>query len=315
MDGVDQTLYFSDMRNPTSTSRRAVLRGRVPAFYLYGEPPRPPDESTVHIETIAARSRLHDWNIRPHRHRDLHQLLVLQSGGVTAQVDSQRENATAPCAVLVPPNVVHAFTFEPNTVGLVASFASGLARDVIGRSAALQRFLSESGFIALDRRSMKDSDIGKLAAMVLLEFGRSAAGRDVALRGLLAALLANLYRVGMCSGGEHSDSGARDRALVARFREAIERRFAAHSSVGEYCNDLGISESQLRRACLRVVDQAPVALIHLRIIVEAERQLRYTTMPVAQVAYLLGFEDPAYFTRFFRRRSGLSPKAFRARSQ
>jgi AraC family transcriptional activator of pobA len=58
-----------------------------------------------------------------------------------------------------------------------------------------------------------------------------------------------------------------------------------------------------------------VALIHLRMIVEAERQLRYTTMPVAQVAYLLGFEDPAYFTRFFRRHSGLSPKAFRARTE
>lgn len=56
-----------------------------------------------------------------------------------------------------------------------------------------------------------------------------------------------------------------------------------------------------------------MVLIHLRMIVEAKRQLRYTAMPVAQIAYFLGFEDPAYFTRFFRQRSGLSPKAFRAR--
>ena len=313
MDGAAQNLYFSDMRNLPSRTRAAASRAPVPAFYLYGEPPQPPDESTVHIETIAARSLLHDWNIHPHRHRDLHQLLVLQSGGVMAQVDDRSESATAPCAVIVPPNVVHAFTFETDTVGLVASFASGLARDVIGRSAGLRQFLGEPGFIALDRRSMRESDIGKLAAMVLLEFGRSAAGREAALRGLLAALLANLYRVGMRGGSEHSDTGARDRALVAKFRESIERRFAAHSSMREYCHELSVSESQLRRACLRVVDQAPVALIHLRMIVEAERQLRYTTMPVAQVAYLLGFEDPAYFTRFFRRRSGLSPKAFRAR--
>jgi AraC family transcriptional activator of pobA len=306
-------LYFSDMRN--SSSRLAARRVPVPAFFLYGEPPQPPDESTVHIETIAARSRLHDWNIRPHRHRDLHQLLVLQSGGVMAQFDAQRIAAVAPCAVIVPPNVVHAFTFEADTVGLVASFASGLARAVIGHSAALQRFLGEPGLIALNRRAMKDSDIGKLTAMVLLEFARFAAGRDVALRGLLAALLANLYRVGMRSAGRPADAGGRDRALVARFREAIERRFAAHASVSDYCHDLGVSESQLRRACLRAVDQAPVALIHLRMIVEAERQLRYTTMPVAQVAYLLGFEDPAYFTRFFRRHSGLSPKAFRARTE
>jgi AraC family transcriptional activator of pobA len=48
-------------------------------------------------------------------------------------------------------------------------------------------------------------------------------------------------------------------------------------------------------------------------LVEAERQLRYTGMSVAQVAYFLGFEDPAYFTRFFSRRTGVSPKVFRGR--
>jgi AraC-like DNA-binding protein len=50
----------------------------------------------------------------------------------------------------------------------------------------------------------------------------------------------------------------------------------------------------------------------LRMLVEAERQLRYTAMSVSQVAYYLGFEDPAYFSRFFRRRTGLPPKSFRA---
>jgi AraC family transcriptional activator of pobA len=314
MDATAQNLYFSNMHSKSLNPRTSGPRAPVPAFFLYGEPPQPPDESTVHIETIAARSRLHNWNIHPHRHRDLHQLLVLQSGGVVAQVDDQTITAAAPCAVIVPPNVVHAFSFEIDTVGLVASFAAGLARDVIGRSAALRQFLGEPGFIVLSKRTLRATDISTLATMVLLEFGRSAGGREVALRGLLAALVANLYRVGLRTAGHHSDSGARDRGLVAKFREAIEGRFMAHASVGDYCRDLGVSESQLRRACLRVADQAPVALIHFRMIVEAERQLRYTSMPVAQVAYLLGFEDPAYFTRFFRQRSGLSPKAFRARS-
>jgi AraC family transcriptional activator of pobA len=314
MDATAQNLYFSDMRAKSPNTPKAAPQAPIPAFFLYGEPPQPPDEGTVHIETIAARSRLHDWNIHPHRHRDLHQLLVLQSGGVLAQVDDQTITAAAPCAVIVPPNVVHAFSFETDTIGLVASFAGGLARDITGRCAALQQFLGEPGFIVLSKRTLRATDIGALATMVLVEFGRSAGGREAALRGLLAALVANLYRVGLRAAGRHSGSGARGRGLVAKFREAIERRFMGHASVVDYCRDLGVSESQLRRACLRVTDQVPVALIHLRMIVEAERQLRYTTMPVAQVAYLLGFEDPAYFTRFFRQRSGLSPKAFRARS-
>jgi AraC-like DNA-binding protein len=51
--------------------------------------------------------------------------------------------------------------------------------------------------------------------------------------------------------------------------------------------------------------------VHLRVLVEAERQLRYTTMSITQIAYHLGFDDPAYFSRFFTRQVGVSPRAFR----
>ena len=53
-------------------------------------------------------------------------------------------------------------------------------------------------------------------------------------------------------------------------------------------------------------------LVHARIVLEAKRQLRYTSVAVSEIAYALGFDDPAYFTRFFSRRTGLSPRAFRA---
>ena len=46
---------------------------------------------------------------------------------------------------------------------------------------------------------------------------------------------------------------------------------------------------------------------------EAKRQLHYTSSPVSEIAYALGFEDPAYFTRFFSRLTGESPRAFRGR--
>ena len=128
-------------------------------------------------------------------------------------------------------------------------------------------------------------------------------------------MVANVYRVGKPMSATHTGSHIKDRDLIAKFRAAIERNFLQHVGVEVYCHGLGVSESQLRRACLRVTDRPPLALIHLRVLVEAERQLRYTAMSVRQVAYLLGFEDPAYFTRFFRRRAGLSPREFRRRSE
>jgi AraC family transcriptional activator of pobA len=54
-------------------------------------------------------------------------------------------------------------------------------------------------------------------------------------------------------------------------------------------------------------------LIHARILLEAKRQLHYTDAPVHTVATELGFQDAAYFTRFFSRRVGISPRVFRQR--
>src|ERR1700686_3249278 len=92
-------------RGRTRTTRR-VAAAPVPAFFLYGEPLRPPDERMVHVETIAARSRQHDWNIRPPRPRDLHQVLLIQRGQVEARVDEITESLRAPAIVVTPPGVV-----------------------------------------------------------------------------------------------------------------------------------------------------------------------------------------------------------------
>ncbi|HEV7136015.1 MAG TPA: helix-turn-helix domain-containing protein [Steroidobacteraceae bacterium] len=298
-------------RRPSSTGEASSRPASVPAFYLYGESLQPPDERLIHIETIAARSRLHDWIIRPHRHRDLHQALLLERGQVEARLDARRALLSAPAVILVPPGAVHSFRFRPETVGVVISFASTLATELRAASPGLSEHLEKCVASVLDRAALRQTDVRALAAMLLREFGRSAPGRRLALRGTLAALLANLQRLLPAIPDAVTAVSSRDRELVARFREQVERRFRQHAALAEYAALLQTSESRLRRACVGVTGQSPVELAHLRLLLEAERQLRYTSMPVTQVAYYLGFEDPAYFSRFFARRMGVSPRAFR----
>ena len=52
-------------------------------------------------------------------------------------------------------------------------------------------------------------------------------------------------------------------------------------------------------------------MIHQRLLLEAKRQLVYTTQTIQQVSDDLGFSEPAYFSRFFKRFAGVSPRAFR----
>lgn len=311
MDNAGENLYFSDVHSTIRKRASGRPPTPVPAFFLYGEAPQTPDEATVHVETIAERSRLYDWTILPHRHLDLHQIIVIQSGAVEVHVDRHAGKMIAPGVIHTPPGVVHGFHFAPNTRGWVCSFGSGLAKDLAARSGELREFLGLPQVVSLARPMFLATDLLKLSTMLMREFERTAFERNTALRGLVAAWVANVYRVCHSQERESGRIDSRDRELVAKFREAIERLFREHLTLASYCRSVGVSESQLRRACLTVAGQAPVALIHLRLLVEAERQLRYTAMSVSEVAYFLGFEDPAYFSRFFSRQTGLPPKAYR----
>ncbi|MEI8633634.1 helix-turn-helix domain-containing protein [Vibrio sp. PP-XX7] len=96
-----------------------------------------------------------------------------------------------------------------------------------------------------------------------------------------------------------------------QFSHLIEDLFRQQAPVAEYANRLGISLSTLNRLCHREKGECAKQLINDRLFIEAKRRLLYTQAHIDQIAYGLGFDDPAYFSRFFKQKSGLSPKAFR----
>jgi AraC family transcriptional activator of pobA len=293
--------------------RKPKSADRVPAFFLYGEALRPPDERTVHVETIEARSRLHDWHIRPHRHRDLHQVLIVWRGRIDVQLDGDRNALSGPALVIVPPGTVHAFRFARDTDGLVVTFAPELAREVLHTSSGLIEMLDKPTVTSMRARQIGTTDTRALGAMLLREFARSALGRESSLCGLLGALLTQTLRLSHGATAHPPTAAHRARELVGRFRQVLEQRYREHVGVAAYARLLGCTEGALRKACLAVSDLSPIEVVHSRVLIEAERQLRYTGQTVTQIAYFLGYEDPAYFSRFFTRRMGVTPRAFRGR--
>src|SRR3954454_619635 len=94
---------------------------RIPTFSLYGEAPGGVAFS-LHIETIAARSRRHDWRIASHLHRGLHQVLWIASGSVSARLGAQQVDGRGPLALALPHRHAHSFAFAPETQGFVLTF-------------------------------------------------------------------------------------------------------------------------------------------------------------------------------------------------
>jgi len=99
--------------------------------------------------------------------------------------------------------------------------------------------------------------------------------------------------------------------LFKDFSILVEQNYKVLHSVTEYANRLGISPKSLTKHFQKIGSLTPSDFIKNRIILEAKRQLLYSSDSVKQIAFSLGFNDPAYFTRFFTKSTTKSPLLFK----
>lgn len=291
----------------------AAAHKRIPSFFLYGEAPREYEEPTLHVETIEFRSARNQWKIDPHVHRTLYQLIFVTWGNGVALAEGDRFAYRSPALVVVPAGTVHGFEFEPGTHGFVLSITADVLREMSRREPGVDVLFRGPATLQLDDKALDATDLEQAFGTFAREFARSSAGHALALDGLLEVILANAIRLSSALAGAPDTVVGRHQDLVARFRELIESELGKNKALADYAAALNVSESRLRNACLSVTEQSPMQMVHARILLEAKRELFYTSIPVSEIAYALGFDDPAYFTRFFTQRAGMSPSAFRTR--
>lgn len=96
-----------------------------------------------------------------------------------------------------------------------------------------------------------------------------------------------------------------------RFVELVENNYRKHRPLFFYANRLGVSVTHLGRICRGQFGISSQPIVHDRLVLEAKRNLAYTSASVADIASDLGFRDPAYFSKFFASQVGDTPSSFR----
>lgn len=100
--------------------------------------------------------------------------------------------------------------------------------------------------------------------------------------------------------------------LFKNFSTLVEVHYKKQHAIAFYADRLGVSPKSLSKHFQRVGLLKPSEYVKNRIILEAKRKLLYADSSIKNIAYELGFNDPAYFTRFFTKASGQSPKKYKA---
>lgn len=244
-------------------------------------------------------------------------LLYVSAGRYTHMVDFETLDCTAGSVV----------TMQPGQVNRFGDMAGWRGWALVCRAELLLSKAASSPLAELDLFR----DLAELPAHLRVAGGAHQAvaaafermAKDVAFRApphTLNALLrhqlqALLIRMHLA----HAASARAERiepALLQRFRRfrtAVEREHRRWHSVARYAQHLGASDKTLNRATLAVTGQGAKAFLTRRIVLEARRLLVHTLSPVARISDELGFDEATNFVKFFRRETGLTPGAFRAR--
>ncbi len=286
----------------------------IPSFFLYGEAPRQIDDRFLHIEDLDYRSRPSDWEIRAHAHKGLHHVFHLTTGGGEVVAEGARISLAVPCILLIPAGFVHGFFFLPETSGRVLTVADSFFHELSLREPAFASLFDRPEQLELASKSVErrlNDDLTQLSREAVWH----APGHAGAVEAHLISILVTALRLAHQQAQSELARPGPQHKLVAQFREAVERRYRSGFPIAAYAADLGISVTNLRAACATVTGYSPQHLIHDRLMIEAKRLLLYTNMAVAEVAIALGFEDPAYFSRFFSERAGRSPREFRRKPE
>lgn len=282
---------------------------RIPVYQLYGEREQWPTPDLVHCELIVERSRLHDWEIKIHQHHSLFQLLYLKGGTARVVLDEKEHAMQSGQMVLVPQMCVHGFRFDPGAHGHVVTLAYPLVEGLVSGLGPIDSQLLTPQLLTLDTDA--DAYIDNAFARLDAEYRSNVPHRDTLMTALLQCIFVWVSRQMSTVRVAPLRPEDQGRTYFRQFSQLVEQHYAQGWAVELYAKKIGITAAYLNIVCRRATGQTALELIHQRIVLAAKRELVYTTMTISVVSDALGFSDPAYFTRFFKRHVGVSPKEFR----
>lgn len=281
----------------------------VPNYLLYGDNSAREAEFWLHCETIPERSRLHGWEIRPHRHEAFFQVLYISDGNGEVLAEGRWHAIRQGTAVFVPPGTPHGFRFSRDVGGLVVTVSRDRLDTLCAADASIAAFAAAPRLLPdIHERAAFGVSCLRRVAEEMEEF---AVARMTMIEGLLAsALVAFVRAAGIDANARHGEFD-RDHERMEKLNALVGRHFREHRPVSFFAGHIGLSVGHLNRLLRARTGRGLRALVELRLMEEAKRNLVFTALPAQSIALTLGYSDPAYFNRAFRRHCGVTPAEYR----
>ncbi|MCK8779324.1 AraC family transcriptional regulator [Rhizobium sp. NTR19] len=264
----------------------------------------PPTASAMEARLFGSSLHPLIWTLR----KNLDYLFIILSGSGSITANGRHSALEGPVVVWSPAT--------DGSISLEAGSEGGMlaAPDVILGQAMPAGAVSTQVREAITRLLISRSAAADARQMLNLlgsiegELKGDEAGSREAVQHYIALLLLKIWR--MSDPVQHPGQPS-PRMIVRGFVHLVELHVRDHWGVPQYASALGVTSDRLNTAIRRATGRSPMEVVHARMLTEAARLLHSSAMQTGEIAELLGFRDAAYFSRFFKRLMGMSPRQYR----
>ena len=256
-------------------------------------------------------------NTIPHVHT-FYEIIWFQEDGGVHTVDFKQISIRPNTLLFISPGQVHYFDDPMRCKGVILRFCT----DIIGENDK-----TEDMFIKYNMFNTYDIDpyyvIDDRTAEILRQVVQNMRdeqrhdadfGHLDMLMSLVKIFLILVNRYGRHTEENRLDEQKASHRLFVMFRKIVEEKFLRLHQVKEYADLLHVSTKTLSNSVLECTGKTPLSFINDRIVLEAKRLLQYSNMTGKEVSYFLGFDDPSYFVKFFKRHTGSLPTDYQKKS-
>lgn len=252
----------------------------------------------------------------PHRH-DFFEVLYLTHGSGIHIIDNNEYKIEPPCVFFLSPGQAHKLELSKDIAGYIYLFTAEFY--LIDKSNK-NKLLEFPFFFNLKQENppLKLSNDNEVSFMTsLFQKGCEEMNTTDVVGHELANSILDLI-LNTCNKSYPKEIRAIEKGkghlMVKRFRELIEEKYQLNLTVKEYAQILNVTENHLTQTVKELTGSTSKELIIDKQVLEIKRLLKHSELTISEMCHLLNFKDQSYFSKFFKKVTGISPNAYREKS-
>lgn len=249
-------------------------------------------------------------HVKPHIHNNQFQIFIITEGSSVLIHNDQRVSVSAPAFITIPKNTEHGFEHLTDVSGWIISLSDAVLEHMIKRESKCVIAIETFQLTPVVANEFSEVVFNTMMECVA-EYQRQELGKLLMLESLIAKILVLLSR-------SPSETSLRifkkDNSSVVyfrRFSQLIRESRTYKKPIEQYAAGLNITTGHLNRVCIAIANKHPKEIIAEFFIDQSKLMLSDIEKSINEIGFELGFDDPSYFSRIFKKKTGYTPNEFR----